>query len=183
MGGRPKANLPIGEGETFLTRIVRTFLDAGADDVVVVLGHDAQAVAESFLTSGLPARLVVNRDYAAGQRSSVLAGLAAVDRPGTAAVLLTLVDLPLVTAATVRAVVDHYRRTGALVVRPASESRHGHPVLIDRRLFDELRASDSQTGIKPVVRRHASAESDVPVDDPGAFFDVDTPEDYARVML
>jgi molybdenum cofactor cytidylyltransferase len=183
MGGRPKATLPIGRGETFLTHVVRTFLDAGVDDVVVVLGHEAEAVAESFVASGLPARLVVNRDYPAGQRSSVLAGLATVDRPGTAAVLLTLVDVPLVTAATVRAVVERYRQTDALVVRPASGLRHGHPVLIDRRLFDELRASDERAGIKPVVRRHATRDSDVAVHDRGAFVDIDTPEDYTRVML
>jgi molybdenum cofactor cytidylyltransferase len=182
MGSRPKASLPIG-GDTFLTRIVRTFLAANVDDVVVVLGHEAEAVAATFLASGLPARLVVNRNYASGQLSSVLTGLRAVDRPGVAAVLLTLVDVPLVTSRTVQAVVDCYRRSGAAVVRPTAGSRHGHPVLIDRRLFEELRRSDDSTGIKPVIRQHASVEGDLAVDDPGAFFDVDTPEDYARVML
>jgi len=36
--GTPKATLPAGDGHTFLTRIVRTFLDAGVDDVIVVVG-------------------------------------------------------------------------------------------------------------------------------------------------
>jgi len=183
MGGRPKANLPLGERDTFLTRIVRTFLDAGVDDVVVVLGHDADQVAAAFVASGLAARLIVNREFAGGQFTSVLAGLRAVDRPGVAAVLLTLVDVPLVTAQTVRAVLDRYRETGAPIVRPAHGSRHGHPVLLDRTVFDELRAGDAAAGIKPVVRRHASPRGDVEVDDAGAFLDIDTPEDYARVML
>ena len=39
--GRAKATLPAGDGHTFLTRIVRTLLDAGVDDVIVVVGHDA----------------------------------------------------------------------------------------------------------------------------------------------
>jgi CTP:molybdopterin cytidylyltransferase MocA len=183
MGGRAKANLPLDSGDTFLTRIVRTFLAASVDDVVVVLGHDAESVAATFLASGLPARLVVNRNYASGQLSSILTGLRAVDRPGVAAVLLTLVDVPLVTPRTVQAVIDCYRRSGAPIVRPTAEARHGHPVLVDRRLFEELRHSDASAGIKPVIRRHASADGDVAVDDPGAYFDVDTPEDYARVML
>src|SRR5919202_3697275 len=42
--GRAKASLPLGEGDTFLTRIVRTFLDAKVDDVIVVVGHDADAI-------------------------------------------------------------------------------------------------------------------------------------------
>jgi CTP:molybdopterin cytidylyltransferase MocA len=44
--GRPKATLPL-HGETFLTHIIRTFRDAGVDDVVVVLGHDAEAIAQT----------------------------------------------------------------------------------------------------------------------------------------
>src|SRR5262245_63578497 len=90
--GRAKASLPIDDRDTFLTRIVRTFLAAGVDDVVVVVGHDAQAIAASFAESGLPARFVVNREYDRGQLSSLRAGLGLVDRAGVAAVLVTLVD-------------------------------------------------------------------------------------------
>jgi molybdenum cofactor cytidylyltransferase len=112
----------------------------------------------------------------------LIAGLNAVDRPGIAAVLLTLVDVPLVSESTVRAVIDGYRRTRAPIVRPTSGARHGHPLLIDRSLFDALRAADPATGAKPIVRAHASAAGDIAVDDEGAFLDVDTEEDYQRVI-
>jgi molybdenum cofactor cytidylyltransferase len=180
--GRAKATLPLAGGDTFLTRIVRTFLDAGVDDVVVVVGHEAEAIVSSFAASGLPARFVVNPQYDRGQLSSFVVGLGVVDRPGIAAALVTLVDVPLVSAATVRAVIDCYRRTGATVVRPTSGARHGHPLLIDRSLFIELRAADPRSGAKPVVRAHASAAGDLPIDDEGAFTDIDTPDDYARFI-
>ena len=180
--GRPKATLPLGDGDTFLTRIVRTFLDAGVDDVVVVVGHDAEEVVRSFAASDLPARFVVNPQYDRGQLSSLVVGLGVVDRPGIAATLVTLVDVPLVSVATVRAVIECYRRTGAPVVRPTSSSRHGHPLLIDRTLFSELRAADPIAGAKPIVRAHASAAGDLPIDDEGAFTDIDTEEDYARFV-
>ncbi len=156
--GRAKATLPIDDDDTFLTRIVRTFLAAGVDDVVVVVGHDAEPIAASFAASGLPARFVVNPNYDRGQLSSLLAGLGVVDRPGVAAVLVTLVDVPLVSEATVRAVVERYRRTRAPVVRPTSGTRHGHPLLIDRGLFDALRGADDAYGreacrARPRVRR------------------------------
>jgi molybdenum cofactor cytidylyltransferase len=125
---------------------------------------------------------VVNADYARGQLSSILAGLRAIDRPGVAGMLLTLVDVPLVSAETIRAVVDRYRRTRAPVVRPTSGSRHGHPVLIDRSLFDELRHADPSAGARPVLRAHASPAGDVVVEDEGAFVDVDTPGEYERLL-
>ena len=180
--GRAKATLPAGDGHTFLTRIVRTFLDADVDDVIVVVGHDADAIAASFSESGLPARFVVNRDYDRGQLSSLLAGLDVIDRPGVTAVLVTLVDVPLVSPATVRAVIDSYRRTRAPIVRPTSGDRHGHPLLIDRSIFGALRAADPSTGAKPIVRAHATAAGDIVIDDEGAFTDIDTEEDYRRTI-
>jgi len=179
--GRAKALLPL-DGDTFLSRIVRTFLAAGVDDVVVVVGHEAGEIVRAF-PGELPARFVENRDYDRGQLSSLLAGLAVIDRPGVRAMLMTLVDVPLVTSATVRAVMDRYRQTHAPVVRPTSGVRHGHPLLIDRSLFDALRGADAAAGAKPIVRAHATAAGDVEISDEGAFVDVDTKEDYERLLL
>ena len=180
--GQPKALLPVSDTDTFLTRIVRTFLEAGVDDVVVVLGHEAPRVAARLAATGLPARVVVNEQYESGQFSSVLAGLNAVDRPGVRALLLTLVDVPLLNAATVRAVVERYRATGAPIVRPVRGLEHGHPVLIDRSLFAQLRSADRSQGAKPIVRGHVSPAGDVEVDDAGSFLDIDTPDEYARAI-
>jgi molybdenum cofactor cytidylyltransferase len=182
--GRPKATLPL-DGDTFLSRIVRTFADAGIDDVVVVVGHDADAIVASFAQADrvvARARFVDNPQYEQGQLSSLLTGLQVVDRPGVVAVLMTLVDVPLVSPDTIRAVVDRYRQTHAPIVRPVRGEQHGHPVLIDRKLFDAIRRADPASGAKPIIRANVSAAGDVPVDDPGAFSDADTPEDYERLL-
>ena len=67
------------------------------------------------------------------------------------------------------------------IVRPASGTRHGHPVIFDRSVFDDLRAADLNVGAKAVFAIHRAHVLDVEVQDPGAFQDLDTPEDYARV--
>jgi len=179
--GRTKALLPLGDADTFLTRIVSAFRTAGVEDVVVVLGHDAEAIASALADRKVTARIVINSDYERGQFSSLLAGLQVVDRPGVAGMLLTLVDVPLVSPETIGAVVARHRATAAPIVRPVSGTRHGHPVLIDRRLFDAVRQADPGQGAKPVIRAHASAVGDVEVNDEGAFIDVDTPEEYAAL--
>ena len=181
--GRPKPLLPLSNGDTFVTRIVRSFLDSGVDDVVVVLGHEADVVAATLIKSGVAARFVVNDAYRSGQLSSVLRGLNAVDRPGVRAMLMTLVDVPLVAPATIRAVVDRYKATHAPIVRPVRGDEHGHPVLIDRSLFSLLRSADPGTGAKPIIRAHVTPAGDVSItDDDGAFLDIDTPETYERVV-
>ena len=67
--GRPKPLLPLADDDTFVTRIVRSFVESGVDDVVVVLGHEADAVAARLIESGVPARFVVNDAYRTGQLS------------------------------------------------------------------------------------------------------------------
>jgi molybdenum cofactor cytidylyltransferase len=179
--GKPKATLRLNTADTFLTQIIRTFQEAQVEDVVVVVGHEAEAVVKSVEQSGLSPRFIVNEQYESGQLSSMLAGLRAIDRPGVNAMLMTLVDVPRVSAATVRAVLERYRTTHAPVVRPVRGALHGHPVLIDRSLFNEIRAADPQRGAKPIIRAHVSAAGDVEVDDEGAFTDIDTPEEYDRL--
>ena len=180
--GRAKALLPIGSGETFLSRIVRTLRDAEVDDVVVVIGHEPQEIIADVARRGLAVRFAVNRDFDKGQLSSLVVGLNVIDRPGVAASLITLVDVPMVSATTVRAVVDRYRATRASVVRPVAGGRHGHPVIVDRALFDQFRAADPALGAKVVVREHASAHGEVEVADAGAFLDVDTPDEYEELL-
>ena len=179
--GRPKGTLPLVGGDTFVTRIVRTFAAAAIEDVVIVVGHDADAIVEAFSRTDLSATFVENADYEQGQLSSLLAGLRVVDRPGVVATLVTLVDVPLVGVETVRAVVGRYLATHAPIVRPVRGGDHGHPVLIDRSLFDPLRHADPRLGAKEVVRAHASSIGDVEVDDDGAFTDIDTPVEYERL--
>jgi molybdenum cofactor cytidylyltransferase len=178
--GRPKALLAVGQGDTFLSRVTRTLLDGGVEEVVVVVGADADAIRASVIREGTPARVVENPDYEQGQLSSLVTALRAIDHPGVTAALVTLIDVPLVAAATVQTLLRAFREHDALIVRPTSNGRHGHPVIFDRRLFDELRRVNPAEGAKAVVRGHAAELLDVEVPDEGAFADIDTPEDYER---
>jgi len=184
--GRTKALLSLGSsGETFLHRIIRVLREGGADAVVVVIGGDAAAVRASLPRDDVQISAVENPRYEEGQLSSLLAGLAAVEQrhDDVEAVMMTLVDLPLISAATVRAVRETFlANPGAPLVRPRRGGRHGHPVIFNRSIFGELRRADPSTGAKPVVHAHAAEEVDVDVDDEGAFIDIDTPDDYQRLI-
>ena len=179
--GVPKAALPFGQmGETIASRVVRTLFEAGVPEVVVVGGAHIDALRGALSAAATRARLVEHADWEQGQLSSLLAGLAAIDDPLLEAALVTLVDVPLVHASTVSTVIAAWRRTRAPIVRPAQEERHGHPVIFDRSVFPDLRAADLNAGAKPVFARYATKIVNVEVSDPGAFIDLDTPEDYRR---
>jgi molybdenum cofactor cytidylyltransferase len=180
--GSPKATLASPDGSTFVTRIVRTLRDAGVTDLVVVTGrhHDAVVDALTRELSTAP-RIVRNRDPSRGQLSSLLAGIDAVVTRSTEGVMMTLVDVPLVRVSTVTAVIAAWRDSRAPIVRPAIGDRHGHPVIFDRAILDELHRAPLEAGAKSVVRAHEREILNVPVDDDGCVRDVDTPDDYKAI--
>jgi molybdenum cofactor cytidylyltransferase len=178
--GSPKALLRTPEGRTFVQAIAETFAAAGISDMVVVTGRDHDGIVEALADAQLPVppRIVRNPNPSRGQLSSLLTGMDAVVNSGTEAVVVTLVDVPLLTADVVRLVVAEWERARAPIVRPAIGERHGHPVVFDQRVFPELRTAPPDVGAKSVVRAHAAEVMNVPVTDEGCLLDVDTPGDY-----
>jgi molybdenum cofactor cytidylyltransferase len=182
--GTPKALLPDPDGRPFVARLARTFFAAGLDDVVVVTGARHADILTALADDGLPRTPIVVRNPAPsrGQLSSLWTGLDALDGRAYDAVLMTLVDVPMVRADTVRAVIDGWRASGAPIVRPAIGDRHGHPVLFSRAVVGELRRAPLDEGAKAVVHAHADQLVNVPVEDEGCLADVDTPADYRRLL-
>lgn len=181
--GYDKALLEIPGGGWFLGRLGTTLFAGGCDRVVAVVGPAAAArIAGAIERDRLPIELVLNVAPSRGQLSSLQAALRYLAGDSPRAAVVSLVDQPLVRDDTVRKLIAGWTRTAAPVVRPARGERHGHPVLFDGRVLPQLLAGDPLTGVRPVVRAHARDALNIQVDDPGAFEDIDTPEDYERVF-
>lgn len=181
--GQAKAALTLGQsGETLIARVIWTLLSGGAPDVTVVAGAHIDAVRTAMPRHDPRARMIEHAGWQQGQLSSLLAGLTAIDHPLLEGALVTLVDVPLVKPSTVAAVIAEWRRTRAPIVRPAQGERHGHPVMFDASVFQDLREADPSVGAKAVFAKHRPRIVNVEVEDPGAFIDLDTPEEYKKVL-
>jgi molybdenum cofactor cytidylyltransferase len=181
--GFPKAVLLTPDGRTFVAALVETFAAAGITDIVVVTGRDHDRIVEALASARLPVtpRIARNENPSRGQLSSLLTGMDESATRGAEALVVTLVDVPMVAAETVKLVVSEWQRTRAPIVRPAIGERHGHPVVFDRRVFAELRSAPPDVGAKSVVRAHADEVVNVAVTDEGCLVDVDTPGDYENL--
>lgn len=157
--------------------LVQHAIDAGAslDVLVVVVGHEAKAVRDAI---ELPddARIVHNASHAEGQSTSLRVGLEAVGSGAGAAVVL-LADQPGVDEALVRQVIERWRSSDARFVRVRYPEGPSHPVLLDRAIWDEVKAVTGDRGARELVRDHPDwlAEVELPGPRPP---DVDTREDY-----
>jgi len=143
---------------------VRNLTDGGCAPVIVVLGA---------WTGEVPgATIVVNDDWTDGMGSSLRAGLTAVTAlPGVERVVVTLVDLPGLTPAAVRRIVD----TSAPICVATYEGRRGHPVAFARAHWPAVAASAvGDTGARGFLRGRDDVTW-VEVGDVADGYDVDEP--------
>jgi molybdenum cofactor cytidylyltransferase len=166
--------LAVVDGRPVVRAAVEGALAAGLEPVVVVTGHEAEAVEAAL--AGLDVRCVRNPRYGEGMGSSLAAGLAALpdDLDGMA---VFLGDMPRVAVATVRRLAA--AATPGFICVPVCRGRRGHPVLWPADFFDDLRALSGDVGGRGILTRRAAAVREVAMDDEGILLDVDTADDLA----
>ena len=181
--GSPKALLDF-RGEPFVVRILEALEALDVKTRLVVVGPGPEA-AEIRAAIGQHECLVAeNRDVEGGPIASLRAGLAALRGVAPTGVLVWPVDLPHVRVDTVERLIESFRRGSPHAVVPRFGSRRGHPIIWSQAAFDELatNADASREGARAVLHAHASEVTEVPVDDPAVIDDLNTREDYERLV-
>jgi molybdenum cofactor cytidylyltransferase len=176
MGGA-KLLLPV-DGRPMVRRVVDAALASSVSQVVVVVGHDRDAVTAAL--AGAPVATVENPEYAAGMSTSLRAGLAAVDAAADG-VLILLGDQPFVTQTLIDTLVEAFIASGKAVVRPAVAGAPGNPVLVHASLIPELLTETGDVGGRHVIARHDDDVCLVEVADARELLDVDSLDEYEKV--
>jgi CTP:molybdopterin cytidylyltransferase MocA len=169
--GRPKALVRDADGTSWLQRAVEVLQGGGCDGVTVVLGAGADEAVS--LLDGLGVDVVVAHDWDAGMSASLRAGLESLQGSDAEVAVVSLVDLPDLTAAVVRRVLSEREGDEALV-RASYHGRPGHPVLLGRAHWAGVAESArGDEGARDYLERHAVEL--VECGDLASGADVDTP--------
>jgi len=180
--GRPKLILRVGE-RTVIARVVQALLQGGADRVVVVT-PPADAPGAKILAceaEDAGALVVIPEERPIDMRASFERGLDALaDNPGLLTLLLAPGDSVGITPELTAQVVASAKAQPASLIVPVVQGQRGHPVAIPWPLAEEVRSLPLGVGINTLVKLHAAAVVELPVTEPGAVADLDTPEDYQR---
>ncbi len=177
--GRPKQLLPFRD-KTIREGVVDNALASTLHRVIVVLGHEAERI-KPLMERRDGVTAVVNPSYGAGQSSSLKAGLAALTEETDAALFL-LGDQPLVTPETIDLITASFADSPSPIVIPTFEGRRGNPVLFGRETFSRMETLSGDSGARPLFQEYAERIRTVAVNTPAIHFDLDTPEDYRRLL-
>ena len=179
MAPQNKLLLPDRGGKPMVARVVDNVLSSHARPVLVVLGHQSEAVRDAL--GGRPLTYVSAEDYAQGLSASLKAGIAAL--PGdVAAAVVCLGDMPLVTGRIIDRLIEVYDPDeGRLIVLPTHNGKQGNPILWDRRFFPEILALSGDVGARHLLARHAEAIAEVEIETDAVLRDFDTVESLATL--
>jgi len=164
-------------GKPLVQHAVDAAAGAGLDEVVVVVGHEAERVELALRLLG-NGRVVVNPRFEEGLSTSLAAGLGAAARESEAAVVL-LADQPGVTAGQVRTLAAAFLQSRARIVRLRFRDGPG-PSLLSREIWEEVRHVAGDIGAGALIDAHPDWVEEIAVD-ADAPPDIDTPGDLVSL--
>jgi molybdenum cofactor cytidylyltransferase len=174
--GQPK-QLLLWKNEPFIRKVAKTAIDAGLDPVIVVTGAVKTEIQK--VLSDLPLLWKHNEEWAEGQSSSIKVGLKALPA-GCGAVIFLLADQPQIPADLLKLLASRHHQTLAKIIAPEVEGRRANPVLFDQTTFRDLLSLTGDIGGRGIFSKYKVHY--VPWNDPAILVDVDSPEDYNRLL-
>ncbi|MGE5251235.1 MAG: selenium cofactor biosynthesis protein YqeC [Bacteroidota bacterium] len=181
---RPKQLLD-WRGQPFVRAVALAALGAGLEPVIAVTGAYGDQVTTAL--HELPLQVAYNAGWKEGQGASIRAGLEALartspargrDSPGGA--IFLLVDQPQISVSVLKALVEAHAADLPAILAPLVLDRRANPVLFDRRTFPALMGIQGDVGGRAIFDRYPVEY--LPWHDERLLLDVDTPEQYARLL-
>ena len=173
------------DGVTMVRHAAEAMIEGGIRELVVVTGHEADAVAAALSdieAPGMVLRFVHNADFADGQAGSVATGVSALSNDVSGA-LIALADMPFVAADLVAEMIQDHSGLGDHEMRisfPVFEGRRGNPVLWGRGFFEALAGLRGDVGGRRILAENPAAVNSISWTDDSIHNDIDTSDDLQR---
>ena len=170
------------KGKFLLEWVLAHALNSRLDHVVLVLGHDADAIMKALKPQISHARLrtVVNPDFQKGLSQSLRLGLREVATTHPS-VMFLLGDQPLVASSTLNLLLDRFWESSKDICVPVFKGRRGNPVLFTQNFYAQLLALEGDAGARRLIKAHPAHLLTVEVEDSSCLIDIDTQADLERL--
>ena len=163
-------------GRPLILRTLAPVLQAGFDEIVVVIGAHAANMRETLMN--FPVTIIENQEWEKGQSSSLSAGVRAVAASSDRACLL-LGDQPFLKTETLRALLAASDEHPEEIIVPFYRGKRGNPIIIPSSRYAQLlELTKGDMGGKQLLI--SAGYSELSVEDAGILRDIDTIEDLKK---
>lgn len=169
-----KPLLPLKDS-TVIECTVDSFLSAGIEDVVVVIGHNAELIKPILDEKNI--KWVYNSEYDEGMYTSIKVGVEALGSHFSGFYMMPA-DIPFVKPETIRQLGEAFQKSEYTLVYPVYEGRRGHPPVISLDIRSAILDYDGTGGLKTLLGKYGSSAHHLEVEDESVLIDLDTPSTY-----
>ena len=178
MGGVAKPLIRL-QGVPLISRQLVALSGAGVDEVVVVTGYARHSVEEQVRSYVVT--LAHNEAHADGQQGSVRVGLAALNGPFDAVIIMPA-DQPLIGASDLTELIGAFKkRPAGHVVVPVVNGERGNPIMLDDMALAQILASDTNLGCRHLIERQPELVHAYETANNRFVTDLDTVEDLEQL--
>lgn len=180
MRGENKLMLKV-DGKSLIERTLAEIEKINFEEIAVVTGHQSDVIENELRNHKV--QFVHNENHQTGMHSSIKSGLKGLGKKFDA-FFVVLGDLPYFHQDILRILLNSYLETGdKKIFVPVFEGKRGHPVLISSDFLPEiLNEPDGDYGLSYLLKRHPEEVQSVDVSSRGILLDVDSPEDYRKLV-
>ena len=164
---------------TILGQTIQQVQASQVDEIVVVTGHDAAAVAA--IASAHQVSTIYNPDHATGELLSSLKTAVRTLAEPVAAALVILADQPFIPPTVLNQLIAAFQQEAGQLLAPTFHGQRGNPVLIGRSLFPALLALPADSAPRALFQQFPEQVSLVEVETGAILLDIDRWEDYERL--
>jgi len=174
----PKLILPYGKS-TIIAHLIENILESEIDNIMVVLGGWRDELGKAI--KDLPVSSCYNGNYRSGMLSSVICGIDSLP-PDAGAAMIIPGDQPGITPDVINSLIRTLNETGRGIIVAVHKGKRGHPVLISRKFFDQIRDLDPDIGLRDLLSKSGNEVYEVETGDNKILMDIDTNKDYLEAI-
>ena len=162
-------------GKTVIRHTAELLVDYGFTEIVVVVGHEANAVVAEL--QGLPVTCVFNADYQTGQMTSVHTGLKTLTQ-NVDGMVICLGDLVLLTRDDIRALHQAFNDADKSILVPMYQGERGNPIILDASHREAIVAGEKNLGCRKLIQKNPDEVGVYEAQNNHVLFDIDTPDKW-----
>lgn len=170
--GEPKTHLKFPDGTTFATHLIKSFSEAGADPVVLIINNNTKHPSAELGN----AVIVENRFTELGRSYSIKLGLQMIKR--NLPCFIQNVDNPYFNVELIHHLLENARNDSYLV--PVYNGKGGHPVLLGQEIVSAILVKDPYPDFIEVLQNFRRI--DIAWNDPGILVNINYPSDYENYL-
>ena len=169
--------------KTILQSVVDQLVKTDADEIILVTNPPSVEKVKDLGLEGV--KIVINYDYKQGMTSSIKRGIIGCNKESQG-FMICLADMPLIKADEYNRIINsfnqHFPLDDLSIAIPFFDGDKGNPVIFSTRYREKILDHKEAEGCREIVKENIAHQVRVEMDNPHVLSDIDTKEDYTRLI-